>query len=122
MKFLSNLILLLIFCVFLQQLLYEPERQEPMTPYVNPTPEPFREVHHFDWENNRYVYKDEIPPDTVKRKAEPLTAKPDSYVEVVNGGHVIRDDYRHDPQVIINGVRYRQQRLANGDIKLIQIR
>jgi len=123
MKYLFYIIIALMFFHFL-------------TKDSNPPPEkfkPFPEVRwdstkgdaaYFDWEQNRYVYKHELKPEG-KREKIPLTAKPDSYVQIVEPGYAIKDDYeiqKPDPEIIIAGKRYRQRKLANGDIKLILVR
>ena len=42
---------------------YFTDKEEIIVPEVkieNPSPEPGREVHSFDWDNMRYIYKDEV--------------------------------------------------------------
>lgn len=116
MKYFFYSLLAMMFFYFLTH--EPPKEEEPPKFYEDVKIDSTREAAYFDWDNNRYIYKDELKEDTPTRKI-PLTAKPDAYVEITNSYIEIQ---RPDPEVIIAGKRYRQRKLANGDIQLILVR
>lgn len=113
---------------------------QPQEVWDNVKPDSLREPHHFDWENNRYVYKDQIVEDSVVVDWGPLTSTPDYSVKIANGyqpprprlirqpgtslgGSGIRRRQALDlPEIKLNGKIYRQRERADGIIQLIPIR
>jgi hypothetical protein len=84
---------------------------------VNPEPDPTREVFRFDWDKMRYVYKDELKPDSGTYRETGIM--PDFYVGTIDEKSDTKKKY---PQVVVKGKRYRVNNKPNGTMELIPIR
>ncbi len=82
----------------------------PMTTYEYPLVDPNREVHHFDWETMKYVYKDEIQ-----------ISQPSQVIYLKEVGIKEKSPWA-EKQVVIEGKRYRINEKPNGDLQFIRIR
>jgi len=134
-----NLIAFLFLMIFFWFALLETDTPDtPETEWSNIKPDSLREPDHFDWDHNRYVYKDEIKPDTILYDWGPITAMPDYMVRMEGGyrppkpklintkslggmGNRLREA-SDLPELKINGKYYRQRLRADGVIQLIPIR
>jgi len=138
-----NLIAFIFFILFFWFALFETEVPDtPNESWDNVKPDSLREPNHFDWEHNKYVYKDEIKPDTEIYDWGPLTSIPDYSVKIAGGYNppkarvkVIKrttgslggmDDRLREasdlPEIKFKGKYYRQRMRADGIIQLIPIR
>lgn len=121
MRYLFYIILTL--CLFHIITTWNDKEPEPIKAFEDPAPDSTRIPDHFDWENNRYIYKDELPPPDTQRwdRDKALKAMPDSYVEVIDG-NAPRIEPQTSQRIQMSGKWYRVQKLGNGDIKLVEIR
>lgn len=110
---------LLFFIMFL----YYAGQQQPVEPpppvYESKMPDSTREVDHFDWAKDDYVYKDEVIPETHKRKYKVPEPYPDFHVKIVDG----RSQPKKQRYTIVNykGKRVKMYEKANGEIELIPL-
>lgn len=116
--------LITIFCMLvLYYVLQDPKpthyEEEIYTPYVRPDPN--REVHHYDWQTGKFVYKDEVP-----KEPEPKITEDDwdyfpDYSVSVHGYEDIQNNSR-PRYLVIDGKRYRIIYQPNGTQDLIETR
>jgi hypothetical protein len=85
-------------------------------------PEPGREVDHYDWDNSKYVYKDEMVPEKPRIIPNtPLTAYPDMFVQELKTPTVIQE--RKTVWYMYEGnKRYQIRLLPNGSYRKDRIR
>lgn len=87
-------------------------------PFINPAPEPNREIHSFNWDSMTYIYKDQVPPDRgmPRREYDPY---PDGFIDYLDRAYE-REDNR-EKIVIIGNKRYRVLKKENREYQLIPI-
>lgn len=117
MKKLLILWLFLTFFYYVQRNDKPKEELETFESTKSPKADSTREVHHFDWDNNKFVYVDELPKPKKRIKYRennggyiPLDYYPDYTVQIIEGSY-------RQPSVdymIIDNKRYRIRTLSNG--------
>lgn len=81
-------------------------------------PDSTREIDHFDWAKNDYVYKDQIPPDTQPRRHRIPEPYPDFHVRIIGE----RTPKTRKPYIVTHkGKRVKVYEKANGEIDLIPL-
>lgn len=95
--------------------------------YTSPKPDPNRRVHHFDWANDKFVYEDEIKPDSGKYTEH--SPYPEMWTKDMNRtiqDHARRRELGHpltyDHIITVEGKRYRIWQKENGEKTLIPLR
>jgi hypothetical protein len=88
--------------------------------YKNVRPDPNRKVLRFDWDNNKYIYQDEVKPEKKGKKFRNYEPYPDAFVQGLPSDDPIVP--KKDQIVTLNGHRYRVWHKLNGEIELILLK
>lgn len=94
------------------------EQPQPLQePYTSPAPEPGRPVEEFDWDHNRFIYKDQVKPN--KKKYKIHKPYPDAFV---SGMQQESFSTRTEDRILVEGKRYRVWHKLNGETQLVPLR
>lgn len=125
------IVICLLFCILVVLVNDRDEVKEPKKreSFDTPKPDPNRPVDHFDWDKNKYIYKDEIVPDTGKYPEH--SPYPDVFTEELDRNSQYdtrapvlkpyRGSRKSEEIMTIDGKRYRVWQKVNGEKQLVPL-